>query len=296
MSTRLPFQTTASQHEVSESSNPVKVPGKLRFIYHHAQAWTTHLQAPNEKSYDDIFDSFGLILPVTISTKLVLQQLWQERISWNNTLNDDRYTRWIEIADTIAEATTLLLPCKWAASLSSKSPPATVARTIDITKYKKLAKLHAVTVYVLRLINHAKHTNLNINNFIHLLPAEISLACVKWIYAAQHDHFSAEMQSLQQSQPLRLLVWQRLFLGKDVLLRCNGWIHNAPLSDLARFLYFLPSKHHFTNLVILQADTQLHHTGISATLSLIHQRYGYPRAGNEYDHSAQVCHLQESCM
>ena len=61
-----------------------------------------------------------------------------------------------------------------------------------------------------------------------------------------------------------------------MLLRCGGRIHNAPLSEQARFSYLLPSKHHFTNLVILQAHTQLHHSGVNATLTLIRQRYWIP--------------------
>ena len=61
-----------------------------------------------------------------------------------------------------------------------------------------------------------------------------------------------------------------------MLLRCGGRVHNAPLSELAKFPYLLPSKHHFTDLVILQAHTQLHHSGVNATLTLIRQRYWIP--------------------
>ena len=112
---------------------------------------------------------------------------------------------------------------------------------------------------------------------MHLLPAEFSLANAKWIHAVQHEQFSAEFQNLQsQSQRLSLVQQLRLFLDKDMLLRRGGRIYNAPLSELAKFPYLLPSKHHFTDLVILQAHTQLHHSGVNATLTLTRQRYWIP--------------------
>ena len=112
---------------------------------------------------------------------------------------------------------------------------------------------------------------------MHLLPAELSLAKVKWIQAVQHEQFSVEIQNLQsQLQRLSLVRQLRLFLDKDKLLRCGGRIHNVPLSELAEFPYLLPSKHRFTDLVILQAHTQLHHSGVNATLTLLRQRYWIP--------------------
>ena len=163
-------------------------------------------------------------------------------------------------------------------TVSPQKPPAmyTVARVIDINNYSNLTKLLAVTAYVLRFTNNAKHTSPN--SATHLSPAELSLANMKWVHAVQHEQFSAEIQNLQQSKSPQLsLVRQlRLFLDNDMLLRCGGRIHNAPLSELAKFPYLLPPKHHFTNLVILQAHTQLHHSGVNATLTLLRQRYWIP--------------------
>ena len=64
-----------------------------------------------------MFDILGLISPVTVSAKLFLQQLWQEYISWDTTLNDDLLDRWKAFSDAITNATTLPFPCKYAASL-----------------------------------------------------------------------------------------------------------------------------------------------------------------------------------
>ena len=55
-------------------------------------------------------------------------------------------------------------------------------------------------------------------------------------------------------------------------------IHNAPLSEIARFPYLLPAKHHFTDLVIyFTHNTQLH-AGVNGTLTAIRQNYWIPSA------------------
>jgi len=59
-----------------------------------------------------------LISPVTISAKLFLQQLRQKNVGWDTILCEDLLTRWMVIADSITDATTLSFPHQYAASLS----------------------------------------------------------------------------------------------------------------------------------------------------------------------------------
>ncbi|XP_065882847.1 uncharacterized protein [Dysidea avara] len=321
---------------------------------------------------------FPLLTKCHSSAKLFLQQLWQEYVSWDTTLNDDLLDRWKVFSDAITNATTLPFPCKYAASLlrpqrprltfihhvkvraaplkqltlprlelkaavlaaklsssvktslsldctvklwsdsqivlhwiaihkplrafvtnrveeirsistcwkgitaeqlrssdlwvhgptwvptqsawptwdpaevlltclelecidqvhsdytkTDHNPPVSVARIININDYSKLTKLLVVTAYTLRFAINARRTS-PITTDTHLSPTELVVATVKWIHAVQHDHFPAEVQNLQsQSQRLPLVRQLRLFLDKDMLLRCSGRIHNAPLSELA---------------------------------------------------------------
>ena len=153
--------------------------------------------------------------------------------------------------------------------------PAYFLHVIDVSRYSSLQKLLAVTAYVLCFINITQWLD---HMTGHLTPSELSRANLKWLHTIQREVFSEEIANLNlQSQNHLPLVRQlRLFLDSDQLLRCGGRIHNAPLSELAKFPYLLPSKHHFTNLVILHAHTEQHHSGVNSTLTTVRQQYWIP--------------------
>lgn len=105
-------------------------------------------------------------------------------------------------------------------------------------------------------------------------PSELSQANLKWIHNTQQTVFAKEIANIQSRHNRLSLVRQlKLFLDSNNLLRCGGRIHNAPLSELARFPYLLPPRHHFTTLVIQNAQL---HSGVNATLTTLRQKYWIP--------------------
>ena len=139
---------------------------------------------------------------------------------------------------------------------------------MDIKRYSSLQKLLAVTAYVLRFTNIIRR--IDSTNTKHLTTFELARASLKLLRAVQYEAFLVEISNLKsQSHRLPLVRKLRLFLDEHQLIRCGGRIHNAPLSELARFPYLLPSKHHFTNLVILQAHTAQYHSGVNSTLTTV---------------------------
>ena len=86
------------------------------------------------------------------------------------------------------------------------------------------------------------------------------------------------MSSLTSKKRLPLVRQLRLFCDHDGLLWCGGRIHNAPLSELAKFPYLIPSHHAFMTLIIKNAHVAQMHSGVNATLTAIHQKYWIPSA------------------
>ena len=103
-----------------ETNNPVNVlglvwDGQLDLIYPSPKPESNNFSFAKTKRAilkcaSSVFDPLGLITPVTISDKLFLQQLWQERHDWDSDLDEQLYTTWNSIACDILRATMLSYP------------------------------------------------------------------------------------------------------------------------------------------------------------------------------------------
>ena len=115
----------------------------------------------------------------------------------------------------------------------------------------------------------------------------------KWVKNRQSLVFHADVDNLPSKLRHRTnLVRQlRLFLDDGGLLRCGGRIHNAPLSDNAKFPLLLPSKDHFTDLVIHFTHVKQLHAGVNSTLTALRQSYWVPSASQQ-----RVTTLIDNCV
>ena len=147
-----------------------------------------------------------------------------------------------------------------------------------MTKFSKLSKLLSVTAYVCRFTHNTRQPSSSWQ-VGPLTSSELSQANLKWIHNTQQTVFAKEIANIQSCQNRLPLVRQlKLFLDSNNLLRCGGRIHNAPLSELTRFPYLLPPRHHFTTLVIQVAHVVQLHSGVNATLTTLRQKYWIPSA------------------
>ena len=151
-----------------------------------------------------------------------------------------------------------------------------IGNFIDISRFNILAKLISVTAYVLRFTHNCRQPS-SYRKVGPLSTMELKTANLKWIHSVQHTMFSIEMQHLQSRGIRFQFVRQlRLFLDGKKLLRCGGRIHNAPLSDLAKFPYLLPSRHPLATLIIMNAHSTQLHSGVNSTLTALRQTYWIP--------------------
>ena len=57
-----------------------------------------------------VYDPLGLLSPVTIRAKLLIQELWQQQLEWDEPLSPERTSQWHEVAQNIEAAATITLP------------------------------------------------------------------------------------------------------------------------------------------------------------------------------------------
>ena len=158
-------------------------------------------------------------------------------------------------------------------------PPNTgLCYIITIANYSTLYKLLAVTAYVYRFVFNCLHRQTPQTG--PLSADKPRKAKFKWVTDCQGQVYWQEIHNLSQPGPNHkrtMLVRQlRLFLDSEGFIRCGGRIHNAPLSQLAKFPYLLPSRHPLTKLTVYETHAKVHHCGVNSTVTALRQTYWIP--------------------
>ena len=151
-----------------------------------------------------------------------------------------------------------------------------IHNVIDVSHYSHINRLLDVTSYVLRFVHNACKRQPKLTGPITV--TELNTARKNWISNSQCLSYHPEIEYLmKKNHKCPTLVRQlRLFLDKDNLLRCGGRIQNAPASELTKFPFLLPPKHHLTDMIIQDTHQKLHHGGVSSTVTALRQVYWIP--------------------
>ena len=161
--------------------------------------------------------------------------------------------------------------------MPTDQPPTTGLHfLIQVTRFNTLRKLLNVTSYVHRFIHNQRNPNTQQRGPI--TPQELTQANNTWIYSCQHEVCWKEIKNLSTPNQKRLPLVRQLclFLDDKGFLRCGGRIHNAPLTEDAKFPYLLPPQHPFTTLLVYSIHTQLYHAGVNSMVTTIRQSYWIP--------------------
>ena len=144
---------------------------------------------------------------------------------------------------------------------------------VDVSRYSTLTKLLTVTAYVLRFVKNLQ--NQESRQVGPLSAKERQQACKRWIQNCQGLTYAAEIANLLSRTSTRLpLVRQlRLFLDCDGFIRCGGRLHNAPLSNSAKFPYLLPPNHPLTALIVHDTHKKQLHSGVNSTVTALRQNF-----------------------
>lgn len=140
--------------------------------------------------------------------------------------------------------------------------------------YSSLKRAIRVTAYVLRYVNNTRRPQ---NKLVGPLSAEeVPSAELFWIRQTQREAFHTEISELQQSLPLPRsspVLALNPYLDEESLLRVGGRLQHLEDSDSVCHPILLPSKHRFTELLVLDIHNRLHHIGVQDTLCELRQKY-----------------------
>ncbi|XP_057338482.1 uncharacterized protein LOC130676347 [Microplitis mediator] len=160
---KLSSSNISNSHEFNESTSEILglswkcQSDHLTFTGHTSQkAAITKRSILSETA--QLFDSLGLISPVVIKAKILMQDLWLEKIGWDDSLSPQIIHRWKKFRDELPELLQLKIP-RWLNISSDIS-------NIEIHGFSD-ASQHAIAAAVYIKTHH------------HLTPAKITLVCAK---------------------------------------------------------------------------------------------------------------------
>ena len=126
------------------------------------------------------------------------------------------------------------------------SPANGIHNLIDPSAYSNYTKLLDITAYVLRFTHNTRQKLFKLTGPLPPLNYPLPIFNGSVMYM-QHRSFQEELSSLQspdRSSRLPLVRQLRLYLDHTGLIRCGGRIHNAPLSESAKFPNFYHKRTH----------------------------------------------------
>ena len=169
-------------------------------------------------------------------------------------------------------------------------------KAIDCTKYSTLGRLLRVTAYVLRFVRTLKckrRGEISSNSQTESLTAtEISQAESAWIRTVQRLSFGDEIYFIENGpdcSPPAYVVQFGLFLDDHHILRCKGRINNAIIPESTKKPVLLPSKHHFSDLVVQDVLKKVMHLGIRQTLITLRERFWVLRGREAVKRNLKKC-------
>ena len=147
-----------------------------------------------------------------------------------------------------------------------------LAAVIDIERYSSKLKLLKVTALVLRVLTYMKSRHCE-SNVRDPTAAEVKEADVLWVKSIQRTTFTKEYQRLLSGETVNYKGQLILFLNADHIICCRGRLNQADLPSSMKNPVLLPTKHRFTELLVMKRHNAVHHNGTPETLAAVREKY-----------------------
>ncbi|XP_060559098.1 uncharacterized protein LOC132719352 [Ruditapes philippinarum] len=264
------------------------------------------------KQTSKLYDPLGLLSPVTVRAKLLVQELWKKKFDWDTPLPVDIINTWADLSidlnsviqtkfqrpyfpttENTANSADFNLHVFVDASARAYGAVAylTSGHTSTLVFAKnRVAPVKEITLPRLELMAAligARVTHHVSNAFTckkitcwsdsQIVLKELRLAEGKLIETCQQQYFPDVIQDLKSQKKRSPIIRQlRLYLDKDGCIRCGGRIHNAQLPETTRFPFLMSPKSHVTRLIIEDAHYNQLHAGVAHTVTHLRQKYWIP--------------------
>ena len=159
---------------------------------------------------------------------------------------------------------------------------------------EKAIRLHARLIRFVKLWKVRKSTNQFKNKWKqHLTADEVKYSEKQLVIAVQRHSFPEIIKYINSETTPKgkspTLCNQLKLNIRDELIVCVTRITAAEVPDSAKYPILLPTKHHFSDLIIRRAhETQLH-MGMNSTVACIRERYWLPKARQRIKGYIQKC-------
>ncbi|XP_074114129.1 uncharacterized protein LOC141537181 [Cotesia typhae] len=163
-----------------------------------------------------LFDPLGLISPVVIRAKILLQQLWLEKLDWDDQLCPDTIHQWAKFKEDISKLTELRIP-RWI-NLQSNS------YSIQLHGFSDASQLAMAAVVYLRVTDHTG------NSKVTLVCSKTRVAPIKRLTIPRLELSAAVLlaQLMRHTQSTLELKDVPVFLWTDSSITLT-WVKNNPM-------------------------------------------------------------------
>ncbi|XP_050547127.1 uncharacterized protein LOC126908855 [Daktulosphaira vitifoliae] len=218
-------------------------------------------------SIASIFDPLGLIGPIIIKAKLIMQRLWQLKYCWNDLLPNELQQKWLNYKNSLIQIEKIEIP----RCIIGRNH----VQSVQINGFAD-ASVHAYGCCV-----YLKVTENNDVSCIRLIAAKPRVAPLKVISLARLELCAAVLlchlvEKIVNKLNLNLGKLVRLlpFLDENNVLRVGGRLNKSThISDEQRNPIVLHPKSFITNLILRYKHQRLLHAGPQALLAAVREKF-----------------------
>ncbi|KAF2882142.1 hypothetical protein ILUMI_24023 [Ignelater luminosus] len=218
-----------------------------------------------------VFDSIGLISPILVKGKILMQKLWQDKLGWDDPIIDESSKQYWEslLQDLHVTYDERDSEMKVTKQITVCQTDNDVFDTL-VNRFSKLLRLQKVFAFILRISERAKNKEVRFNQV--LTSEELETALLKLVKICHIRCFNNEIKDLMAGHNVSRSSKLKAFLDANEMLCVGGRIKNSDLNYDQIHPFVLSQRHALTLLIIKYYYAKNLHCGSDHLLSVIREK------------------------